>query len=222
MCGIQPPSISTKLVLHVWNHNNYVPGIPDFFNVFSTKAYFKNLIMPPKVGWLCRYGNPFRGGTNPVIMYEAAIGSDKLATDIDDHREVFRPCIPCYSECSRYNCDSNCDPNQQLSVTLTLNDLDLQPYAVGENSTGHQYNKTIVYFLTGMYWLSLLDFWYWFLVKKPLQKKNPHNLIICIFFPGYKYSKLLPKSETIINNNLVPILMFNNSSSFLIVLFILQ
>jgi hypothetical protein len=127
MCGIQPPSISTKLVLHVWNHNNYVPGIPDFFNVFSTKAYFKNLIMPPKVGWLCRYGNPFRGGTNPVVMYEAAIGSDKLATDIDDYREVFRPCIPCYSECSRYNCDSNCDPNQQLNVTFTLNDLDLQP-----------------------------------------------------------------------------------------------
>jgi hypothetical protein len=169
MCGFQPLSISAKLVLHVWNHNNYVPSIPDLFNVFSTKAYFKNLIMPPKVGSLCRYGNPFRGGTNPIVIYEAAIGSDRLSTDIEDYRDVYRPCIPCYNECSRYNCDSYCDPDQQLNVNFKLDDLDLQPYAATANSTGHQYNKTLVYFLTGLY---LLLFLCYFSIKKKYYKEK--------------------------------------------------
>ncbi|VDI27589.1 Hypothetical predicted protein, partial [Mytilus galloprovincialis] len=148
ICGIEPPSISTKLVLHVWNRNNYVPEITDLFNVFSTKAYFKNLVMPPKVGSLCRYGNPFRGGTNPVIKYEAAIGTDQLTTDISDFSEVYRPCIPCYNQCSKYNCDSNCDPEEHLKVTFSLTDLNLQPYIVDQNDTGHEYNKTAAYYLT--------------------------------------------------------------------------
>lgn len=149
ICGIEPPSLSTKLVLHVWNRNNYVPEITDLFNVFSTKAYFKNLVMPPKVGSLCRYGNPFRGGTNPVIKYEAAIGTDQLTTDISDFSEVYRPCIPCYNQCSKYNCDSNCDPEEHLKVTFNLTDLNLQPYIVDQNDTGHEYNKTAAYYLTG-------------------------------------------------------------------------
>jgi hypothetical protein len=33
--------------MHVWNRENFIPDITDMFNVFSTKAYFKDLIMPP-------------------------------------------------------------------------------------------------------------------------------------------------------------------------------
>ncbi|VDI54125.1 Hypothetical predicted protein [Mytilus galloprovincialis] len=148
ICGIEPPSTSAKLVLHVWNRNNYVPDISDLFNVFSAKAYFKDLIIPPKTGNKCRYGDPFRGGTNPVIKYEAGIGTEKLQTDVVPYREIYRPCIPCNTQCSLLNCQSDCDINKNTVVTFTLNDLDLEHYILAKNETGHQYNKTAMYYTT--------------------------------------------------------------------------
>ncbi|XP_076076023.1 uncharacterized protein LOC143046845 [Mytilus galloprovincialis] len=148
ICGIEPPSTSAKLVLHVWNRNNYVPDISDLFNVFSAKAYFEDLIIPPKIGNKCRYGDPFRGGTNPVIKYEAGIGTEKLQTDVVPYREIYRPCVPCNTQCSLLNCQSDCDLNQHTVVTFTLNDLDLEPFVVAENDTGHEYNKTVIYYET--------------------------------------------------------------------------
>ena len=119
------------------------------FNVFSTKAYFKDLIMPPAPGSLCRYGDPFRGGTNSIIRYEVGLGSDKLLTDVAPFREVIQPCIPCYSECSKYNCDATCDANKYVDMTFTLKDLDLKSVAVVRNDSGHLINKTLTYFFTG-------------------------------------------------------------------------
>ncbi|XP_076116641.1 uncharacterized protein LOC143084119 [Mytilus galloprovincialis] len=148
ICGIVPLSDSTKLILHVWNRDNFVPDITDMFNVFSTKAYFKDLVMPPAPGSLCRYGDPFRGGTNPILRYEVGIGSDKLLTDIAPFREVIKPCIPCYGECSKYNCDATCNANEYVDMTFTLNNLDLKSVAVVTNDTGHQINKTLIYFFT--------------------------------------------------------------------------
>ncbi|CAC5409205.1 unnamed protein product [Mytilus coruscus] len=148
ICGIEPPSTSAKLVLHVWNRNNYVPDISDLFNVFSAKSYFKDLIIPPKIGNKCRYGNPFRGGTNPVIKYEAGIGTEKLQTDVVPYREIYRPCIPCNTQCSLLNCQSDCDLNQHTVVTFALNDLVLKSFILAENETGHQYNKTAMYYTT--------------------------------------------------------------------------
>ncbi|XP_052081237.1 uncharacterized protein LOC127719261 [Mytilus californianus] len=149
LCGIPILSKSTKLVLHVFNRDNFVPDITDKFNIFSTKAYFKNLILPPPTGALCRYGDPFRGGTNPIIKYEVGIGSDKLLTDIVPFREVIVPCIPCFGECSKYNCERKCSVNQQVDFRFTLTDLNLKPQVVDLNETGHYYNKTIIYYLTG-------------------------------------------------------------------------
>jgi hypothetical protein len=151
ICGIEPPRSSAMLVLHVWNRNNYVPGVHDLFNIFSTKAYFKNLIIPPKIGNLCRYGNPFRGGNNPVIKYEAGIGTDKVQTNVVPYREVYRPCIPCHSQCSLYNCQTDCDPNLHVDVTFTLTGLDLQPITTAQNETGHDYNQTSVFYMIGMH-----------------------------------------------------------------------
>ncbi|CAC5416407.1 unnamed protein product [Mytilus coruscus] len=151
LCGIPNLSESAQLVLHVFNRDNFVPDITDKFNIFSTKAYFKNLILPPPAGALCRYGDPFRGGTNPIIKYEVGIGSDKLLTDIEPFSEVIVPCIPCFGECSKYNCDWNCNVDQHVDFRFTLIDLDLTPQVVDVNETGHYYNKTIIYYLTGFY-----------------------------------------------------------------------
>jgi hypothetical protein len=135
--------------MHVWNRENFIPDITDMFNVFSTKAYFKDLIMPPAPGSLCRYGDPFRGGTNSIIRYEVGLGSDKLLTDVAPFKEVIQPCIPCYSECSKYNCDATCDANKYVDMTFSLKDLDLKSVAVVRNDSGHLINKTLTYFFTG-------------------------------------------------------------------------
>ncbi|VDI71255.1 Hypothetical predicted protein, partial [Mytilus galloprovincialis] len=149
LCGIPGMSETAKLVLHVFNRNNFVPEITDIFNVFSTRAIFKNLILPPPTGALCRYGDPFRGGTNPIIKYEVGIGSDKLLTDIEPFRKVIEPCIPCFGECTKYNCDQNCNLDKVMDYSFTLTNLNLLPYIMDLNETGHSYNKTIIYYLTG-------------------------------------------------------------------------
>ncbi|CAG2247498.1 unnamed protein product [Mytilus edulis] len=89
------------------------------------------------------------GGTNPIIKYKVGIGSDKLLTDVEPFREVIVPCIPCFGECSKYNCDRNCNLDQHVDFRFTLTDLDLTPQVVDVNETGHYYNKTIIYYLTG-------------------------------------------------------------------------
>ncbi|XP_063408918.1 uncharacterized protein LOC134692399 [Mytilus trossulus] len=149
LCGIPDLSGTTKLVLHVYNRNNYVPEITDVFNIFSTRAVFKNLILPPPTGALCLYGDPFRGGNNPIIKYEIGIGTDKLLTDIEPFREVIEPCIPCFVECSKYNCDQNCNLDKVMDYSFTLTNLNLMPHVMDLNETGHSYNKTIIYYLTG-------------------------------------------------------------------------
>lgn len=74
ICGIPEFSADTKLILHVFNKNNYLPPVDDLFNVYSTKATFKDMIMPPSSTAMCRYGKPFYGGTIPIDRYEAGIG----------------------------------------------------------------------------------------------------------------------------------------------------
>ena len=88
ICGIPPLSTDTLLVLHGWSKNNYIPPITDAFNPWSAKASFRNLIMPPAAGALCRYGDPFISGTNPVYHFEAGIGTSKLATDVKEFTVV--------------------------------------------------------------------------------------------------------------------------------------
>ncbi|CAG2204566.1 unnamed protein product [Mytilus edulis] len=149
LCGIPDLSETTKLVLHVFNRDNFVPEITDIFNIFSARAVFKNLILPPPTGALCRYGDPFRGGSNPIIKYEVGIGSDKLLTDIEPFRKVIEPCIPCFWECLKYNCDQNCDHNKLVDYSFTLTNLNIAPYVMDLNETGHSYNKSVIYYLTG-------------------------------------------------------------------------
>ena len=44
--------------------------------------------MPPDASMLCRYGLPFRAGTNPVSRYFAGVGSEAGKTDIVAYEEV--------------------------------------------------------------------------------------------------------------------------------------
>ncbi|XP_071123199.1 uncharacterized protein [Mytilus edulis] len=148
MCGIPYLSNKAKLVFHVWNRDNTVPENADMFNRFSTKAFFKDLIMPAPQGSLCRYGDPFRGGKNPVIKFEAGIGSEKLLTDVSPFIEILAPCLPCQGMCSKYMCNLACNLNDRTNYVFTLQDTNLAPVKTHVNETGHLENKTLAYYLT--------------------------------------------------------------------------
>ena len=79
--------------MHVWNRNNYVPELSDVFDNWKVKAFFKELVFPPAVGDLCRYGKVFQSGTNPIIRYEAGIGSERGITDIQPFSKVMLSCL---------------------------------------------------------------------------------------------------------------------------------
>ncbi|KAL5014713.1 hypothetical protein ScPMuIL_008983 [Solemya velum] len=139
ICGIPNLLSSTQLVFHTWSKNNMVPEITDMFNIWTARAIFKDLIMPPALSALCRYGNPFRGGTNPIIRYEAGIGTKRGLTDVIDFRKVLSPCKPCLDECSSYSCDFTCQATSATLLYIQLEDLNL-------NATNPNSNDTTVYY----------------------------------------------------------------------------
>ena len=86
--GIPPLSTNTKLFLHLWNRNNVLPPVSNPFDPWSARAIFMTLIMPPAMGSPCRYGDPFRGGTNGIIKYDVGVGTSTMATDVVPFRTV--------------------------------------------------------------------------------------------------------------------------------------
>ncbi|KAL3873866.1 hypothetical protein ACJMK2_036950, partial [Sinanodonta woodiana] len=133
LCGIPILSNKTQLVLHVWNRNDYLPEIHDIFDLWSTRATFRDLNFPPLS--LCRYGAPFRGATNAIVKYEAGIGNSKGDTNILPFTEVHSPCIPCIDSCSKYNCDRSCR-NEVVRIPFSLSGLNLQPLMEKQTDNG--------------------------------------------------------------------------------------
>ncbi|KAK3101936.1 hypothetical protein FSP39_007496 [Pinctada imbricata] len=88
VCGVPELSRDTKLFFHVYNKDNYIPNADDAFNLWTTRATFANLILPPTPGLPCRSGDPFRAGTNGIIQYDVGIGSSKLTTDVVTFQKV--------------------------------------------------------------------------------------------------------------------------------------
>ena len=144
VCGMRDLSTDTKLVLHTFTKNNYLPPIVDNFNPYSTKAHFRNVILPPAPSAYCRYGDPFRGGENPIIQYEIGIGSSLLATNLVPYRKMISPCLPCYNLCSRYNCNSTCDAAEHVLYEFMMDGFYLPSTKVENNET-----ITATYFTTG-------------------------------------------------------------------------
>ncbi|XP_076085507.1 uncharacterized protein LOC143056307 [Mytilus galloprovincialis] len=143
VCGIRDLSTDTDLIFHVFPKNNYLPPVVDTFNPYSTKAFFRSVVLPPEPGAHCRYGAPFRGGTNPIIKYEIGIGTTILGTEAVPYKEMISPCLPCYNYCSRYNCISTCDAEEHVLYQFVLDNFTLPATRMEDNET-----KTIDYYFT--------------------------------------------------------------------------
>ena len=86
--GIPNLSTSTQFFIHVWNRDNFVPKLSDVFNNWAVEAEFKDFVFPPAIGELCRYGDVFQSGSNPIIRYEAGIGTQIGNVKVEPFREV--------------------------------------------------------------------------------------------------------------------------------------
>ena len=144
VCGIRDLSTDTDLIFHVFPKNNYLPPVVDTFNPYSTKAFFRNVVLPPEPSAYCRYGAPFRGGENPIIKYEIGIGTTILGTEAVPYMEKISPCLPCYNFCSRYNCNSTCDAEEHVLYQFMLDNFTLPATKIEDNET-----KPIDYYFTG-------------------------------------------------------------------------
>ncbi|XP_033637389.1 uncharacterized protein LOC117298318 isoform X2 [Asterias rubens] len=140
LTGIPVMSSSTKLILHVFNKDNYVADLDDAFNPPTATTTIKNLMMPPDASRLCRYGLPFRAGTSPVSRYFAGVGSEAGKTNIVAYEEISRPCVPCINPCDWYQCNQSCSM-EESSITFTLTNLALPKLEV-LNTTRNDTNNT--------------------------------------------------------------------------------
>lgn len=175
-----------------------MPNLQNNFEAWATYATLAGLEMPPPIGTLCRSGPQFRAFTNPVIFYEAGIGTSKLASDSVPFRKVLHnsqrqqkvfqrdilwciicffflffekqmmirsrwslfnwifqvvePCIPCFTKCYRFNCDSNCTSTETVQKTFVLDNINLPTKKTVYNDTGHGVEEIITYYLTGKSW----------------------------------------------------------------------
>ncbi|XP_072034301.1 uncharacterized protein [Amphiura filiformis] len=137
--GIPQLSDSTKLILHAWNEDNFVPELVDEFFPPTATAHFRNLRMPPHHSNLCRYGDPFRGSSSPVIYYMAGVGSQPQTDDVISYQEVAKPCIPCLHPCDRLHCDIDCHADALQELAFILSNVTLPDNTPNDNITAPLY-----------------------------------------------------------------------------------
>ena len=104
MCGIPALSTATKLALSVWNWKNFLTqpassnssspgngnagGLGLGLQLWQAAATFSGVTIPAPSSSHCRYGDPFRGGGNPIVRYEAGLGTQNGLADVAEYREV--------------------------------------------------------------------------------------------------------------------------------------
>lgn len=88
ICDVPHLSTEALLFLHVFKRLNQLPEHSDKFSVWSARASVSSLVMPPPVGTLCRSGQQFVSFTNPIMKYEAGVGTTSMTDDAAAFREV--------------------------------------------------------------------------------------------------------------------------------------
>ena len=92
LCDVPQMSSETFMFFHVFKRLNQIPQPDSSFEAWATYATLAGLEMPPPIGTLCRSGLQFRAFTNPVIYYEAGIGTSILTSDTVPFRKVRHNC----------------------------------------------------------------------------------------------------------------------------------
>lgn len=81
ICDVPQMSTNALLFFHIFKRHNQIPVHEDKYSVWSARASLSGLEMPPAVGSLCRSGPQFIAYSNPIMLYEAAVGTSPSAPD---------------------------------------------------------------------------------------------------------------------------------------------
>ncbi|XP_070573770.1 uncharacterized protein [Ptychodera flava] len=146
MVGLGLFSTDPKFILSVWNAEGKVSPFDDVFNLPESKASFKNIRFPPSADALCRFGDPFRSGENPIVAYFAGVGSEELLDDVVPFYEVYRPCIPCSSQCLDEACDNECSLRDTTGYQVKMTDLALNTTRAIEEDGETEYVPAVYHF----------------------------------------------------------------------------
>ncbi|XP_070573742.1 uncharacterized protein [Ptychodera flava] len=147
MVGLSPFASDPKFILSVWNAEGEVSPFDDVFRLPESTAYFRDIRFPPSADALCRFGDPFRSGDNPIAAYFAGVGSEKLLDDVVPFHEVYRPCTPCSSQCLDEVCDSECSQRDTTEYYVKMTDLALNTTRTIEED-GETESVPAVYYFT--------------------------------------------------------------------------
>lgn len=88
ICDVPQMSTNALLFFHIYKRHNQIPVHEDKYSVWSARASLSGLEMPPAVGSLCRSGPQFIAYSNPIMLYEAAVGTSPSASDAVDFTPV--------------------------------------------------------------------------------------------------------------------------------------
>ena len=80
--GLPAFSDNTRIVLHLFNKQGYIPPVSSVFDIPRVQAVFRNVSLPLSVGHLCDYGNPFFSRGSPVVEFRAGAGRRPGGDDV--------------------------------------------------------------------------------------------------------------------------------------------
>ena len=82
--GITKLSNNTRMVLHVFNRNGFIPNVQDTFNPPKVEAIFANISLPLQRSHICDAGRPFYSMSSPIVQFSVGIGTSPGLTEIRD------------------------------------------------------------------------------------------------------------------------------------------
>ena len=82
--GITRLSSSTRMVLHVFNRNGFIPTVQDTFNPPRVEAVFANVTLPGPRAHICDFGRPFYSASSPIVQFSVGIGTSPGMDDVSE------------------------------------------------------------------------------------------------------------------------------------------
>ena len=80
--GVTELSSNTRMILHVFNRNGFIPSIQDTFNLPRVEAVFSNVSLPLQRSHICDSGRPFYSPSSPIVQFNVGVGSSPGLTDV--------------------------------------------------------------------------------------------------------------------------------------------
>ena len=74
----------TRMVLHVFNRQGFLPTFDSSLDSPTVEAIFANVSLPSRVNHLCEYGLPFYNEHSPIVEFMAGVGTAPSSTDIEE------------------------------------------------------------------------------------------------------------------------------------------